>query len=128
MMENTPEQNMPNEHENAHKKMSAKKVYAIILLSIFAFCCVCAISQLTNSVSATVMINSFLSADGKNPDRTPFNIMELFNDDVMERTVQKLGGRMTAKELRDHLTISDTMTDKSFARLEQSIFDGENEK
>ena len=66
MMENTPEQNMPNEHENAHKKMSAKKVYAIILLSIFAFCCVCAISQLTNSVSATVMINSFLSADGKN--------------------------------------------------------------
>ena len=127
MMENTPEQNMPNEHENAHKKMSAKKVYAIILLSIFAFCCVCAISQLTNSVSATVMINSFLSADGKNPDRTPFNIMELFNDDVMERTVQKLGGRMTAKELRDHLTISDTMTDKSFAKLEQSIFDGENE-
>lgn len=127
MMENTPAQNMPNKGKKAHKKISAKMVYGIILLSIFAFCSVCAIQQLTNSVSATVMINSFFSADGKNPDGTPFNIMELFNDDVMERAVQKLGGKMTAKELRQHLTISDTMTNQSFAKLEQSIFNGEDE-
>ena len=127
MMENTSAQNVPNKHKKVHKKLSAKMVYGIILLSIFAFCSVCAIQQLTNSVSATVMINSFFSADGKNPDGTPFNIMELFNDDVMECTVQKLGGKMTAKELRQHLTISDTMTNQSFAKLEQSIFNGEDE-
>ena len=127
MMENTPVQDMPNKKRKARKKMSAKKAYVILLIVIFAICCVCALHQLTNSVSATVMINSILSADGKNPDRTPFNIMELFNDDVMDRAVQKLGGKLTAKELRQHLTISDTMTNKSFAQLEQSIFAGENQ-
>lgn len=127
MMEDTPIQDVPNKRKKTHKKMGAKKIYSIIFLAIFAFCSICAIHQFTNSVSATVMINSALSADGKNPDGTPFNIMELFNDDVMERAVQKLEGKLTAKELRQHLTISDTMTSKSFAQLEQSIFDGENE-
>lgn len=125
--ENTPVQDTPSEGGKKQKKSRAKIVYVVILLTIFAFCSICAIRQLTNSVSATVMINSFFSADGKNPDGTPFNIMELFNDDVMERAVQKLGGKMTAQELRHHLTISDTMTNQSFAKLEQSIFDGENE-
>ena len=127
MIENAPVQNMPTESEKVHKKNSAKKVYIIIFLTIFAFCSVCAILQLTNGVSATVMINSLFSADGKNPDGTPFNIMELFNDEVMESAAQKLGGTITAEELRRHLTISDTMSSQSFAQLEQSIFAGENE-
>ena len=127
MKKNKKTQKIPNEHKKVRKKISAKIVYAVIFLAIFAFCSVCAIRQLTNSVSATIMINSFLSADGRNPDSTPFNIMEVFNDDVMECAVEKLGGKMTAKELRQHLTISDTMTSQSFAKLEQSIFNGENE-
>ena len=127
MIKKTPAQNTPNMKRKTRKKMSAKKAYVILLIVIFAICCVFAVHQLTNSVSATVMINSILSADGKNPDRTPFNIMELFNDDVMERAAQKLGGKLTTEELRQHLTISDTMTNKSFAQLEQSILAGENQ-
>ena len=66
MMEDTPIQDVPNKRKKTHKKMGAKKIYSIIFLAIFAFCSICAIHQFTNSVSATVMINSALSADGKN--------------------------------------------------------------
>ena len=123
---NAQAQKKPAKREKTRKKMSAKTVYAIIFLTIFLFCGVCALHQLTNSVSATIMINSVLSADGQNPDGTPFSVMELFNDAVMERAVQKLDGKLTAQELRNHLTVSDTMTNESFAQLEQSIFDGED--
>lgn len=125
--ENTPVQNTPVECENKQKKMRGKKGYVIIFLAIFLFCAICALHQFTNRVSATIMINSVLSADGQNPDGTPFSIMELFSDAVMERAVEKLNGKLTAQELRNHLTVSDTMTNTSFAKLEQSIFDGEDE-
>lgn len=123
---NKPIQNTASEEQKPKKKMCARTVYAIVFLAIFLFCGVCALQQLTNSVSATIRINSVLSADGQNPDGTPFNIMELFNDAVMERAVEKLDGKLTAQELRNHLTVSDTMTAKTFAQLEQSIFDGED--
>ena len=108
-------------------KMSVKKVHIIILTAIVVLCCVYAVHQLTNSVSATIVIDSVFSADGKNPDGTPFSIMELFNDDIMNSAVEKLDGEMSAGELRNHLTVSDTMSADSFANLEQSISDGENE-
>lgn len=73
------------------------------------------------------MLDSVVSADGKNPDGTPFEIMDLFHDDVMEGAVQKLDGALTAEELRSHLTVSDAMTQNSFTQLEKSIADGENE-
>ena len=124
--ENAPIQNTPGEGENKQKNKNAKKVYIILFLAIFLFCAVCALLQLTNSVSATIMINSVLSSSGQNPDGTPFSIMELFSDAVMERAVQRLNGKLTAQELRNHLTVSDAMTSKSFAQLEQSIFNGED--
>lgn len=120
-----PEIKVKNEKQS--KKKSAKKVYIIILAVIVAFCGIRAVFQLTNSVSATVIINSIFSADGQNPDGTPFNVMELFNDRVMNNAEKKLNGEVSARELRNHLTISDTMTGNSFAKLEQSILSGENE-
>ncbi len=124
--ENAPIQNTSGEGENKQKNKNAKKAYIILFLAIFLFCAVCALLQLTNSVSATIMINSVLSSSGQNPDGTPFSIMELFSDAVMERAVQRLNGKLTAQELRNHLTVSDAMTSKSFAQLEQSIFNGED--
>ena len=106
---------------------SYRKACIIILTVIVIICCVNAVYQLTNSVSATVMINSIFSADGQNPDGTPFSIMELFNDDIMNNAVEKLNVKMSASELRNHLSVSDTMIDNSFVKLEQSIFNGENE-
>ena len=108
-------------------KKIVRKSHIIILAVIVILCCIYAVCQFTNSVSATVIINSLFSADGQNPDGTPFSIMELFNDDVMNNAVEKLNGKMSARELRNHLTVSDNMNGNSFAKLEQSIFDGENE-
>ena len=115
------------ENQKPHKKMNGVKFFAMIASIIFAICCVGAVHQLTNSVSATIAINSALSAEGKNPDGTPFSIMELFNDDIMNAAAQKLDGKMSAQEIRSHLNISDAMTVQSFAQVEQSILDGENE-
>ena len=113
--------------QKQHAKKSGRKACIIIFAIIVAVCCIHAVYQLTNSVSATVMINSIFSADGQNPDGTPFSIMELFNDHIMNNAVEKLNGKMSAQELRNHLTVSDTITSNSFAKLEQSIFNGENE-
>ena len=125
--ENKTIQETPVEEQKQRVKKSGRKAHIIILSVIVIFCCIHAVYRLTNSVSATVMINSIFSADGQNPDGTPFSIMELFNDDIMNNAVEKLNGEMSARELRDHLTVSDTMTGNSFAKLKQSIFDGENE-
>lgn len=125
--ENKTIQETPVEEQKQRVKKSGRKAHIIILSVIVILCCIHAVYQLTNSVSATVMINSIFSSDGQNPDGTPFSIMELFNDNIMNNSVEKLNGEMSAQELRNHLTVSDTMTSNSFAKLEQSIFDGENE-
>lgn len=126
-VDNKTAQETPVESHKKHKKTGVRKAYAIILCIILVFCGIHAVYQLTNSVSATVMVGSVFSADGQNPDGTPFSIVELFHDDIMNRAVQKLGGKLSVQELRSHLTVSDTMTNNSFLELEQSIFNGENE-
>ena len=125
--ENKTIQETPVKGQKQRMKMGVRKAHIIILSVIVIVCCIHAVYQLTNSVSATVTINSMFSADGQNPDGTPFSIMELFNDDIINTAVEKLNGEMSAQELRNHLTVSDTMTSYSFAKLEQSIFNGENE-
>lgn len=104
-----------------------KLIYIIVLALILVICATQALLQLTNSISATIRINSLYSADGKNPDGSPFSIMDLMCDDVMECAAQKLDGKLTAEEIRSHLTISDTMSGNSFTRLEESIYNSENE-
>lgn len=109
------------------KKKGHRKVYGIIFVLILFICSIHAFYLLTNSVSATVMIHSIYSADGRNPDGTPFCIMELFNDEVMNSAAEKLDEKLSTQELRSHLTVSDTMTKTSFSHLEQSVLEGENE-
>ena len=117
-----------SQHSSSRRgNIRAKHIYIIVLALILVICATQAIVQLTNSVSATVRINSIYSADGKNPDGSPFIIMELLHDDVLEGASRKLDGRMTAEEIRSHLTISDTMSGNSYTRLEESIYNSENE-
>ena len=109
-----------SQHSSSRRgNIRAKHIYIIVLALILVICATQAIVQLTNSVSATVRINSIYSADGKNPDGSPFIIMELLHYDVLEGASRKLDGRMTAEEIRSHLTISDTMSGNSYTRLEQ---------
>lgn len=120
----------PKKKEKQQKKRKKKShvvLYILISLLILVVCGAFAAYQMYNSINATVMINSLYSAEGKNPDGTPFSIMEILNDDIMISASEKIGGKMTAEEIRNHLTISDTMTDTSISQLEQSILDGEDE-
>ena len=109
--------------ENTHKKKGVARIYIIIFAVVFALCCVCALYQLTSSVSTKITINSALAETGKKPDGTPFSIMEIFSDEVMERAVDKLDGKFEAEELRKHLSITDAMSEESFTKLEESIHD-----
>lgn len=109
------------------KKMSVKQVSILVISLILIICCIQAVYQLTNSVSSTVMINSIYSAKGQNPDGTPFSIMEIFNDDIMNKTVEKLGNKISTQELRSHLSAHNSTIGDSFLKVEQSIFDGKNE-
>ena len=120
-----PEMSVKKPKKHAKKRM--QKTCIILLTAIVIICGIHAVYQWTNSVSATVMIHSIFSADGQNPDGTPFSIMEVFNDDVMNTAVEKLNVKMSASELRNHLSVSDTMVGNSFVKLEQSVFNGENE-
>ncbi len=107
--------------EKTHKKKSAVRGYSIILAFVLVFCSICAIYQISNSVSTKITINASLAETGKKPDGTPFNILEIFNDDVMERAVDKLNGKVEVEELRKHLSVTDAMCNESFSKLEESI-------
>lgn len=127
-VKNKTEHEVSVESPKKHNKKKCAGIGHIIILSLIVIiCCIHAAFLLTNSVSATIMINSIFTADGQNPDGTPFSIMELFNDDIMTDASEKLNGKLTAEEIRNHLAVVDTMSSNSFVKLEQSIFNGENE-
>ena len=106
------------------KKM---KAYLLVFVAIFVICSVCAVFQMTNSRCVTVNINSASVAKGQNPDGTAFDIYQILSDEVLEMASAKLDGRISASELKRHLSVSDALTAETNAQLKQSILDGEKE-
>lgn len=103
------------------------RVYLFAFVVVFAVCCLCALFQMTNSRYVTITINSASVARGQNPDGSAFDIYRILSDEVLEAASQKLGGRVSAADLRQHLAVSDALTAKTNQQLKQSILDGENE-
>ena len=103
------------------------RVYLLIFTLIFVVCCLCAVFQMTNSRSLTITINSASVAKGQNPDGTAFNIYQILSDEVLEAASLKLGERISADELKRHLSVADALTADTNQQLKQSILDGENE-
>lgn len=120
-------QKTPGKIRKNWKKLGIKVIDVIIVAFILVVCGIYAVHQLTNSTSAAIMVNSTFAANGRNPDGTAFDIMELLHDDVLNSAAEKLDEKMTVQELRSHLTVSDTMSGSSYLQLEQSIHDGEEE-
>ncbi|MBE6607639.1 MAG: hypothetical protein E7633_03685 [Ruminococcaceae bacterium] len=129
MVENTNKVTRPSENHNNER--DRKRFFNVICVIVLVFAliipCVITTCQFTNSVSATVTINSVSSIDGKNPDGTPFSIMELFSDDTLSSAVEKLNGIMSVQELRSHLNVSDTLNGETFSEFEQGVLNGEEE-
>lgn len=108
-------------------KLKAIRVYLIAFAVIFAICCVYAVFQMTNSRYVTVTMNSASVAKGQNPDGTAFDIYQILSDEVLEAAALKLDDKISAVELKRHLSVSDALTAEANQQLKQSILDGENE-
>lgn len=126
--------------ENASRKNSGKacknkllnvpksmRLYLIGFVVVFVVCCLCAVFQMTNSSFVTITINSASVSKGQNPDGSAFDIYEIFSDEVLESASEKLGGKISAAELKRHLSVSDALSAKTNQQLKQSILDGEHE-
>lgn len=100
-------------------------VYLLAFVLVFVICCVHAVFQVSTSWAVTITINSESVSRGQNPDGTPFDIYQILSDDVMETASQKLGGNISADELKRNFSISDALAANSNHQLKQSILDGE---
>lgn len=80
-----------------------------------------------NSASVTIVVNSADIAAGTNPDGTPFDIYEVLSDEVLTSASEKLNGRLSAEELKKHLSVVDAFPNNVNQKLKQSILDGEDE-
>ena len=111
----------------AQKLSKSMRVYLTALVLIFVVCGLCAVFQMANSRSITITINSTAVSKGQNPDGSAFDIYQILSDDVLEAASEKLGGRISAAELKRHLSVSDAMTSETNQQLKNSILDGEDE-
>ena len=119
-----------NERCSKWKKCIASKtirLYVLVFALIFSVCCLSALSQMTNSKSVTITINSASVSKGQNPDGSAFDIYKILSDEVLQAASEKLGGRISADELKLHLSVSDALTAETNQQLKQSILDGEYE-
>ena len=107
-------------------KKETKRIIAGIIV-IFLIASICAISRSINTSSINISAHFSSVTEGKNPDGSPFNINELLSDEVLESASQKMGGKIDAKTIKKHLSISDNTSTADIATLKQKIVDGNTE-
>ena len=98
-------------------KLKAFRVYLIALAVVFAVCCLYAVNQMTNSASVTITLNSASVAKGQNPDGTAFDIYQILSDEVLEVASLKLKGKISAAELKRHLSVADALSAQTNQQL-----------
>lgn len=123
---------IPKKSENNRwQKMSGNRKrlwgYLSVFALVFAICCLYAVFQMTNSRYVLITMNSASVSAGRNPDGTTFDIYEILSDEVLEAASEKLGGWISADELRNHLSVSDALTAQANQQLKQSILNGEDQ-
>ena len=101
--------------------------YLQVIAVVFVICCLYAVFQMTNSRYVSITINSASVAKGQNPDGTAFDIYQILSDEVLAAASKKLDGKISAAELKRHLSVSDALTAEVNQQLKQSILDGEDE-
>ena len=122
----------PEKREKCCKRKTPKqrkkiRVYLLISAVIFVICCLYAVFQMTNSRYVAITMNSASVSKGQNPDGTAFDIYQILSDEVLEAASKQLGGKISAAELKRHLSVSDALSAEANQQLKQSILDGEDE-
>ena len=110
-------------------KIMLKKIWGYLLVAalVFAICSFYAAGQVTGSRSVAITVNSASASGGQNPDGSAFDIYQILSDEVLEAASEKLEGKISAAELRDHLSVSDALRAETNQQLKQSIVDGQYE-
>ena len=90
--------------------------------------CVCLVWSLVrtmNSASVVLDLHFEEAAQGKNPDNSRFTASEILSAEVLEAAAKTLGDRVDAQMLRRHLTLSDLTSVKSVERVNDAVYNGE---
>lgn len=122
-----PKKNGKYSKQKKSSTAKAIQVYVLVFTLVFAICCLCAVFQMTNSRYVLITLNSAAVSKGQNPDGSAFDIYQILSDEVLETAAEKLGGKTSASELRQHLSVADALSAATNQQLKQSILDGENE-
>ena len=102
--------------ENAKVKVKERRCFKeassvtrtlVIAGIIFIFAGICTLINAANSASITIGVRFDDVFDGRNPDGSPFEISEVLSDEVLGRAIERLEMKVTAEDLRRHLTVSD---------------------
>lgn len=95
----------------------------ILIISIL-----CGVFSVTGSTHIELNTYSETAVDGKNPDGTARNVYELVNDEVLEMAAVKLDRRISAEEMRKHLSVNDDWTADETALFKSGIAQGTGKK
>lgn len=109
-------------------EMVKKKRWNRLLQAALLIACVCLVWSLArtlNSASIVMDLHFEEVALGKNPDYTSFSASEILSSEVLEAAAKTLGDRVDAQMLRRHLTLSDLTSVESVERVNNAIYNGE---
>lgn len=104
-----------------------QKNWKQVIVAVAIIACVCVLWTLVrtlNSASIMLEVHFEQSAQGKNPDHSRFAISEVLAPEVLGAAAQKLGGKVDAQTLREHLSLSDLATVESVERVNSAIYNG----
>lgn len=96
----------------------------VIVGIIFVFAGICTLINAGNSASITIGVRFDDIFDGRNPDGSPFEISEVLSDEVMGRAIERLEMKVTAQDLRRHLTVSDLFDQRRVKKGADNINEG----
>lgn len=107
----------------ASSSVCAAGVAIILVISML-----CGILSVADSTHIELNTYSETAVDGKNPDGTARNVYELVNDAVLQMASEKLEGKISAEELKKHLSVNDDWSADETARFKTGIAQGTGKK
>lgn len=100
-----------------------KRVLAVVVL-IGLLCGLGSVLAVTNRASISLTVAFARGSEGRNPDGSAFRISQIISDEVLADAAEKLGNKVDADTLRDHLTVSDATSGGTLTQIEQDIRQG----
>ncbi len=114
------------------RKMTEKKAltsaYTIGIAIILVASMLSGIFSVAGSNHIELNTYSETAVDGKNPDGTARNVYELMNAEVLQMASDKLDGKISAEEIRRHLSVNDDWSAEETAVFKSGIAHGTGKK